>query len=104
MPALKLAPRNGHNVREINWRPEAQAALYHFISYIADHDPAAARRMLSRILESVEPSRQHPNLGRIGRAPGTREIVAHPNYIVIYRTLPGVIEVLDVVHARQEYP
>lgn len=89
---------------EVSWRPEAQAALYHFISYIADHDPAAARRMLSRILESVEPARQHPYVGRVGRAPGTREIIAHPNYIVIYRTLPGTIEVLDVVHARQEYP
>lgn len=43
-------------------------------------------------------------MGRIGRAPGTREIIAHPNYIVIYRVLPGVVEVLDVVHAGQEYP
>lgn len=38
-------------------------------------------------------------MGRIGRAPGTREIIAHPNYIVICRVLTGVIEVLDVVHA-----
>lgn len=88
----------------IVWRPEAQAALNSFISYIADRDPAAARRMLSRILESVEPLRDHPQLGRIGRAAGTREIVAHPNYLVIYRVLHDAVDVVDVVHARQEYP
>lgn len=86
------------------WRPEAQAALYHLISYIADHDPAAARRMLSRIIEAVEPARTYPEIGRVGRALGTRQIVAHPNYLVIYHVLPTVVEVLDVVHARQEYP
>lgn len=89
---------------EVIWRPEAQNALYHLITYIADHDPTAARRMLSRILECIEPARTYPQMGRLGRAAGTREIIAHPNYIVIYRVLADAVEVLDVVHARQEYP
>lgn len=89
---------------QIVWRPEAQTALIDLISYIAQHDPAASRRMLARIVESVEPARQYPNIGRIGRASGTREIVAHPNYIVIYRVLNDTVEVVDVLHARQQYP
>ena len=36
--------------------------------------------------------------------PGCREIVAHPNYIVVYRVGLDCIEVLRVMHARQEYP
>lgn len=38
------------------------------------------------------------------RIPGCREIVAHPNYIVVYRVELDHIEVLRVMHARQEYP
>ena len=33
------------------------------------------------------------------RAPGLREIVAHPNYLVLYR-----IEVVAIVHSRREFP
>jgi plasmid stabilization system protein ParE len=43
-------------------------------------------------------------LFRPGRAPGTREIVAHRSHIVVYRVELACIEVLRVVHARQEYP
>ena len=86
------------------WRPEAQVALNEFVSYISERDPAAARCFLSRVLESVEPLREHPHLGRVGRAGGTRELVAHPNYLVIYRVLPEGVEIVDVVHARRRYP
>jgi toxin ParE1/3/4 len=30
--------------------------------------------------------------------------VAHPNYVVIYRIAADHIEVVSVLHARQEYP
>ncbi len=89
---------------DVIWRPEAQAALYHLVAYISEHDPAAAQRMLGRIIESMEPARHFPHFGRIGRVPSTREAIAHPNYIVVYRVLTDVVEVLDVVHARRQYP
>jgi plasmid stabilization system protein ParE len=41
---------------------------------------------------------------RLGRVDGTREIVAHPNYIVVYRVVADRIEVTAVVHARRQYP
>ncbi|HEY2607619.1 MAG TPA: type II toxin-antitoxin system RelE/ParE family toxin [Paraburkholderia sp.] len=47
---------------------------------------------------------QHPYLYRLGRADGTREIVVHPNYLVIYRVTSIAIEIVAVVHARQQYP
>ncbi|MHB1737256.1 MAG: type II toxin-antitoxin system RelE/ParE family toxin [Acidithiobacillus sp.] len=36
--------------------------------------------------------------------PGLREIVAHPNYIVLYRVTATCIEIVNVVHARREFP
>jgi plasmid stabilization system protein ParE len=46
---------------------------------------------------------QHPYLYRFGRVPGTREIVVHPIYLVVYRVTDR-IEIVTVLHARQEYP
>jgi plasmid stabilization system protein ParE len=43
-------------------------------------------------------------LFRSGREPGTREVVAHPNYILVYRVMDDWIEVVNVIHARQRYP
>ena len=35
---------------------------------------------------------EHPLLGRAGRIKGTRELVAHPNYILFYRVVKGAAE------------
>jgi len=56
------------------------------------------------IESSVMPAAEHPYLFRAGREPGTREIVAHPNYIVVYRVTISTIEVVSVIHTRQLYP
>jgi plasmid stabilization system protein ParE len=32
------------------------------------------------------------------------EIVAHPNYIVVYQVKADTIDVLRVLHSRQQYP
>jgi plasmid stabilization system protein ParE len=41
---------------------------------------------------------------RKGRVPGTREAVVHPNYILIYLVGAEAIEIVNVVHARRQYP
>ncbi|PLC48822.1 type II toxin-antitoxin system mRNA interferase toxin, RelE/StbE family [Pollutimonas subterranea] len=53
---------------------------------------------------AVLPVAEHPYLYKPGRISGTREIVAHPNYIVVYKVTYSTIEVMNVVHARQQYP
>ncbi|HCF3424996.1 TPA: type II toxin-antitoxin system RelE/ParE family toxin [Pseudomonas aeruginosa] len=54
---------------------------------------------------SVLPVSEHPYLYRQNeRTPGLREIIAHPNYLVLYRVAESHIEVVAVVHARREFP
>lgn len=88
----------------IVWRAAARADLTQIIRFIAEQDPQAARRLKSRLESVVLPLAEHPYLHRPGRVPGTRELVAHPNYVLVYRVAADCIEVLSVLHSRQEYP
>jgi toxin ParE1/3/4 len=86
------------------WRADARAELAEIVRFIANEDPLAARRMKQRLESIVLPLSEHPYLYPEGRIPGTRELVAHPNYLVVYRVTASRIEVVSVLHARQEYP
>ena len=89
---------------QIIWRARAKSNLAKIIRYIANEDPAAARRIKDRLESAILPVAEHPYLYRPGRVPGTRELVAHPNYILVYLVAFERIEIVNVLHARQEYP
>ncbi|HGS6999755.1 TPA: type II toxin-antitoxin system RelE/ParE family toxin [Klebsiella pneumoniae] len=88
----------------VKWTDNAKQSLYALIGFIAEQNPFAAESLLHQIEDSTLPATSHPYIFRSGRVHGTREIVAHPNYVVVYRVQAECIEVLDVLHARQEYP
>lgn len=88
----------------IAWSAAALDDLDNITDYIADHDGQAAIAMHKLIESSVLPASDYPYLYKPGRVPGTREIVAHPNYIIVYEVRADHIEVMAVLHARQEYP
>ncbi|RMO81508.1 Addiction module antitoxin [Pseudomonas syringae pv. philadelphi] len=87
----------------VEWRPAARINLQQILLYIADRNAQAARELGIAIELATSALPQHPYLYRLGRVPGTREIVVHPNYLVVYRVTDR-IEVLAVLHARQAYP
>lgn len=87
----------------IVWRATARDDLLQIIRYIANEDPKAARQLKERLESVVLPLAEHPYL-RFGRVPGTRELIAHPNYILVYRVAADAVEVVNVLHARQQYP
>lgn len=86
------------------WRAQARANLVEIIRFIANESPWAARRMRELIENSILPAAQHPYLYRTGKVPGTREIIAHPNYVLVYRVTANHVEVVAVLHSRQQYP
>jgi len=89
----------------IFWLETADSDLAEITDYIGQYNPDAAERMWYRLRESVLPVSEHPYMYRMSeRVPGLREILAHPNYIVLYRVTASRIEIVNVVHARREFP
>jgi len=87
----------------IYWRESALDELAAIATFIALRNEAAAISLTEQIEMAIAAAAANPYLYRAGRIPGTRELVAHPNYIVVYRVTDRV-EVLNVLHARQRYP
>ncbi|WP_119679308.1 type II toxin-antitoxin system RelE/ParE family toxin [Indioceanicola profundi] len=88
----------------IIWSPAARRKLDQIIGFILERNPTAAEELLERLETSVLPASSYPYIFRAGRVPGTREIVAHPNYIVVYAVRADHIEIVTVHHARERYP
>ena len=86
------------------WKAEATFQFESILEYIAERNFNAAQRLDALIHERVETLRKFPELGRPGRVQGTRELVPHPNYIVVYRAETTTVRVLNILHARRRYP
>lgn len=86
------------------WRASALDDLLDIIGYIADRNFQAAVKLQREIEACASRLPEHPYLYRPGRIEGTREAVVHPNYILIYRVGSDRIEIVNLVHARQQYP
>lgn len=86
------------------WRERALEQLEAILAYIAERNEAAAHRLQAAIEACAEGLTDRPFMYRPGRVPGTREAVVHPNYIIVYRVTTAAVEIVSVVHARQEYP
>ena len=73
-------------------------------AFAAKDKPDAAAKLRLAIDDQVS-NLADPNFPRRkGRVPGTRELVAHENYIVILIEDDATVEVINVVHSRQQYP
>ncbi len=83
----------------------ALADLDEFERYIARDDPAAAIDTVLRLLAAAELLARHPEAGRAGRVPGTRELVVTSTpYVMPYRVRDNMVEVLRVLHGRRRGP
>lgn len=86
------------------WLDSALHDLQTITEFIAESNPVAAQQLVDRLIEDADSLGVFPAQYRRGRVAGTHELVSHPNYILIYRHTVLAIEILNVVHARQQYP
>ena len=84
----------------------AREDLRGIVRYIGKDNPTRAKGVGKDLRDKTKPLAQHPELGRPGRLPGIRELVAHSNYIVFYRVLAKshTVQILRVKYAAQHLP
>ncbi len=88
----------------LEWRQAARDDLLAIVDYISDDNPAAAQALKDEIESKVSRLPDHPKLYRAGRVAGTREMIVHRNYLVIYAEAKDVISILRVLHGAQQWP
>lgn len=89
----------------LEWRGQARADLLEIIAHIAADNPAAAQALKDEIEAKAAKLPDHPKLYKAStRVKGMRELVARSNYIVLYRETPARVEVVNVLHARRQFP
>ena len=75
------------------------------VAYIADDNPDAAQALKDEVEAKVNDLPAHPKLYKPSlRVPGLRELVVRSNYIVLYRESPELVEIVNVIHARRQWP
>lgn len=89
---------------ELRWTREAIADREAIYEYIEADNPAAALALDERLADRAGRLLDHPALGRPGRVAGTRELVVHRTYILVYDIADGVVRVLRVLHAARQWP
>jgi len=89
----------------LQWLEDAVFDLKEIGRFIAADDPGAAYRVLSKIETVAETLEHHPELGRSGRVPKTRElVVAGLPFILVYDIKRDKVRILAVMHTSRKWP
>lgn len=91
--------------KQLEWSLRSAEQLVEIEKFIARENPAMAAMVVDRIIATAARLSVFPQVGRVGRVRGTRElIITRYPYIVVYRVLRTKVQVVRVVHQSKKYP
>ncbi len=88
----------------VKWTPEAEQDRIDIWNYIAADNPVAAVQIDDLFSDAAARLQAFPELGRTGRIPGTRELIPHESYRLVYEISRQTIWVLALVHTARQWP
>ena len=87
------------------WTPEAEQDRADVWDFIAADNPRAAARMDELFSDAAARLAEHSKLGTPGKIPGTRELIPHDSYRLVYEIeRETTVWVLALVHTAMQWP
>ena len=89
---------------QIIWTPEALQDRIVIWEYIVADNPLAAVKMDALFSHAANQLSLYPEMGRIGDVAGTRELIPHESYRLIYEVKQSEVWILALIHTAQQWP
>ena len=86
------------------WTPEAKKDRNDIWDYISVGNPIAAVRMDKIFSDAADRLSTQPQMGKVGRISGTREILPHESYRLVYEIDQNTVWVLAIVSTARQWP
>ena len=90
---------------QVRWTSPAAQDLEDITLYIQRDRESAARAVAKAVFDAANSLDVMPSRGRVGRIPGTRELVV-PGlpYIVLYEVADMAVQILHIYHGARNWP
>ncbi|PPA05538.1 type II toxin-antitoxin system mRNA interferase toxin, RelE/StbE family [Pseudomonas sp. MWU12-2312b] len=89
---------------KIIWTREAAQDRADIWDYLYANNPKAAIDMDNRFSDAISRLAQHPESGPAGIIAGTRELIPHQSYRIVYEQAVNAIWILALVHTSRQWP
>lgn len=93
----------GSNVIVV-WLEEAERDRYEIGRAIAAENPNAAIHLDELFMKAAQSLEFFPERARAGVVPGTRELLVHPSYKLIYEIDGKDVYILAIIHTSRQWP
>ena len=88
----------------LGWAEQALKDREAIWLHIALDNPYAASRLDALFSDTAQSLLDFPNMGRPGQIAGTREIMPHESYRLVYRVEVDQVVILAVIHTARQWP
>ena len=82
---------------KVRWTPEAERDRENVWEYIANDNPGAAASMDEFFSDAAAKLADYSLMGRIGKISGTRELIPHESYRLVYQVDGETVWVLALI-------
>jgi len=89
---------------KVIWTPEAEQDRDEIWLHIAADSSRAAAQMDELFSNAAARLADHPKLGRPGKIAGTRELIPHESYRLVYEIESETVWVLTLIHTARGWP
>ncbi|MFT3801172.1 MAG: type II toxin-antitoxin system RelE/ParE family toxin [Burkholderiaceae bacterium] len=89
---------------KVFWSASAEQDRADIFDFIAQDSPRAAVRMDALFAARARRLAAHPLIGRAGTVAGTRELIVHESYRMVYECRDDAVWILALVHTARMWP